>query len=140
MDGSKLKEIFESLKGSEGTITSDLVCKLLRSAGYDPTEKELLGYISALDPNKRGKIGWNAIEALAPSLRQPFTEAELKEAFAYIDKNKDHKLSIEEFKSIMMTQGDKMTADELDNIFQDMDKDGSGFIDYEEFVSRLTQK
>uniref|UniRef100_A0A8D8TV76 Calmodulin n=2 Tax=Cacopsylla melanoneura TaxID=428564 RepID=A0A8D8TV76_9HEMI len=126
-------------KSGSGKISSKDVASVMRTLGRNPTEREIQGLLSKIDPNNEGSVDLETfLKHLADHL--PFEEPteELLEAFQVFDKKNLGYISIHEMRHILTNYGEKLSEPEIDEFLAVADEMKTGYVKYVEFVKVMT--
>lgn len=128
--------------GKTGFIESSKIATILNTLGHNFVDEELQAVIEGHDPEKTGKLNFDAFSEIASHfLEDEDDEAmqqELKEAFRLYDREGNGYITTGTLREILKALDDKLTSDDLDGIIAEIDTDGSGTVDFDEFMEMMT--
>jgi len=135
---SELKEYFSFLdKDGDGSINNKELETLIRSAGLNPTDFDLMVSMNRFDTDENSTIDF---PEFLNQIAQKRTYKELKIAFHICDKDQNGFVSASELRYFLKNLGQKLTDEELSENVHEADVDGDGQINYEEFVKVMMIK
>lgn len=132
---AKFKEAFSLFdKKREGKILIKDVGTLIRSLGYNPTQKEIEEIIA--DNGKEDMIDFGQfLDIMATKCPTMDNAEEIAEAFRVFDKHHTGFIKASELRDIMLNLGEKLTQEEVNEMIREADINGDGQINYEEFIN-----
>ncbi|OXA58759.1 Troponin C, isoform 1 [Folsomia candida] len=115
--------------GKTGFIDASKIPTILNTLGHNFVDEELQALIEGHDPEKTGKLNFDAFSEIAGHfLEEEDDEAmqqELKEAF------RNGYITTGTLREILKALDDKLGPDDLDGIIAEIDTDGSGTVDFD---------
>jgi len=128
--------------GKTGFIDAGKIPTILNTLGHNFVDEELQALIEGHDPEKTGKLNFDAFSEIAGHfLEEEDDEAmqqELKEAFRLYDREGNGYITTGTLREILKALDDKLGPDDLDGIIAEIDTDGSGTVDFDEFMEMMT--
>ncbi|XP_021947873.1 troponin C [Folsomia candida] len=128
--------------GKTGFIDASKIPTILNTLGHNFVDEELQALIEGHDPEKTGKLNFDAFSEIAGHfLEEEDDEAmqqELKEAFRLYDREGNGYITTGTLREILKALDDKLGPDDLDGIIAEIDTDGSGTVDFDEFMEMMT--
>eukprot|EP00792_Barthelona_sp_PAP020_P004965 TRINITY_DN2433_c0_g1_i1.p1 TRINITY_DN2433_c0_g1~~TRINITY_DN2433_c0_g1_i1.p1 ORF type:complete len:149 (-),score=29.94 TRINITY_DN2433_c0_g1_i1:32-478(-) len=124
----------------DGKINLTELAIIMRSLGYNPSERELVEIMNTVDTDASGTVEFSEFLAMmAKKVREADSAEDLKKAFRFFDKDKTGKISAYELKNILTTMGEPLSIEDADKLIEVADRNKDGEIDYEEFVNFMMQ-
>eukprot|EP00669_Euglena_mutabilis_P009088 TRINITY_DN4035_c0_g2_i1.p1 TRINITY_DN4035_c0_g2~~TRINITY_DN4035_c0_g2_i1.p1 ORF type:complete len:157 (+),score=46.75 TRINITY_DN4035_c0_g2_i1:252-722(+) len=108
----------------------------MRAAGANPTEQEILDFISELDGMTIVDFK-HFLDFVTRKLAETVPEEELRLAFQTFDRDGLGYLSLTELRIALCTMGDPLTDDEMRDLMSELEFDGNGNVDYGALCRRL---
>ncbi|XP_045182057.2 calmodulin-beta-like [Mercenaria mercenaria] len=142
----EIKEMFKLFdKNGDNNISTAEMGKVLRTMGFQMTNKEIKAAVKQIDTNGNGTIEYGEfrsflIKQFKHSKSEQDTRQEIRQAFRIFDRDGNGYIEKAELRRAMKTMGEPLTETELDIMMRDADKNKDGKIDYEEFVVLWTSK
>lgn len=132
---TEFKEAFAMFdKQGEGKMLIKDIGMILRSLGYNPTEKYIQEVIKENLPEEKINLS-QFIKIMETRAPVNCTEEELRTAFNIFDKNQNGFITADELRHVMVNLGEKLTEDEAQAMIQEADTDGDGKINFQDFIT-----
>lgn len=127
-------DLFDSTK--EGTVTNNLLDKMLKGLGaYVPTS-DLSDFIHDLGSNTTTYSQF--LDFYSTNISKPLNKQELIEAFTFLDTNKKGEINAKELKHALMVIGDVLSEKEVDDLL-DKNVESNGNINYRKFIEAISK-
>ncbi|KAL1460190.1 hypothetical protein WDU94_012126 [Cyamophila willieti] len=126
-------------KSGSGKIGSKDVGSVVRALGRNPTERELHGFLSKIDPMNEGSVDLETfLKHIIDLIPQVDPTEELIEAFQVLDKNNVGYISIHDLRNILTNYGEKLSEAEIDEFVEMANEKKTGYVKYAEFAKVMT--
>ncbi|KNC54869.1 uncharacterized protein AMSG_12359 [Thecamonas trahens ATCC 50062] len=121
-------------KTEEGVIKPEDVPVVLRSLGYNPSEKDVKEILASLRLTEENMVVFvEFLNAAAPKMVAPDAEELILEAWRLFDAQGNGFITSAQLFHIMTNLGEKLTQAEVDELIREADPGATGAIDYEAF-------
>ena len=112
----------------------------LAGVGGNLNNEEIDTFISVIDKDGDGEIGFEEFVNLVQQMKGGDSEEDMQKAFKFFDIDGDGAISKEDMTEAMVRLGNKYTDQDIGEIIKDADDDGDGVVVYDEFVRNVTEK
>lgn len=125
-------------RNSDGIISSDDLCSVMRSLGENASESEVQEMIYEIDLDGKGAINFEEfVVMMARKSQTDDDEEDIKETFSVFDKNRDGFVTAREISEILSKFECPLPMNEIEDMIKSVDLDGDGMLSFEEFSNLL---
>jgi len=134
-DNRAVFEVFDS--DGDGALNQQELGLVLRSMGYNPSEKQVLELASTCpNPDHITTADVSRITLAAPKPANN-NEKELMEAFRVFDRDENGLITLNEMRVIFTTLGESIGVDEVNSVLEQCTVDDNGKVKYADFVKLI---